>query len=173
MRDMRLELGRAVTFLNGAPDTTGLPCDKLSNGDQGEYMRRYHLEYTRDRPWDFVSVMLAGTYLEHTPSGTVRYEAPHYPEPGEVGPGWITIDHADPRILICAELAVQIALGQEMQAAKLYTTCVCSPEFRPPHPHGHHLVGAKLEVRGRDRKVIYILREHLFDLDAYVAEWPD
>ena len=76
MRDMRLELGRAVTFLNGAPDTTGLPCDKLSNGDQGEYMRRYHLEYTRDRPWDFVSVMLAGTYLEHTPSGTVRYEAP-------------------------------------------------------------------------------------------------
>ncbi len=97
----------------------------------------------------------------------------HYPEPGEVGPGWITIDHADPRILIGAELAVQIALGKEMPAAKLYTTCVCSPEFRPPHPHGHHLVGAKLEVRGRDRKVIYILREHLFDLDAYVAEWPD
>src|SRR5258708_15001299 len=132
MRDMRLELGRAVTFLNGAPDTTGLPCDKLSNGDQGEYMRRYHLEYTRDRPWDFVSVMLAGTYLEHTPSGTVRYEAPHYPEPGEVAPGWITIDHADPPILIGAELAVQIALGQEIPAAKPYTTCVFCPEFVPP-----------------------------------------
>src|SRR5258708_10113277 len=118
MRDMRLELGRAVTFLNGAPDNTGLPCDKLSNGDQGEYMRRYHLEYTRDRPWDFASFMLAGTYLERTPSGTARYEAPHPPAPGEAGPGWLTLAPADPRTLIGAALPGRLPLCHPLPGAQ-------------------------------------------------------
>lgn len=95
MKDLRLELGRALRFVDGAPDVTGLPCDTISAGEAGEYMRRYHLEFTRDRsirfhhilasdpmlnlhdhPWDFVSVMLAGAYTEITPDGPVRYEAP-------------------------------------------------------------------------------------------------
>jgi hypothetical protein len=95
MQSLRLELGRALAFIDGAPDVTGLPCDKIAAEETGEYMRRYHLEFTRDRairfhhilasdpgtdlhdhPWDFVSVMLAGAYTEITPSGTVRYEAP-------------------------------------------------------------------------------------------------
>jgi hypothetical protein len=95
MRDIRLALGRALAFTDGAPDVTGLPCDKIAAGDAAEYMRRYHLEFTRDRairfhhivasdpgtdlhdhPWDFVSVMLDGAYTEITPDGTTRYEAP-------------------------------------------------------------------------------------------------
>jgi len=95
MREVKLDLGRAVRFLDGAPDITGLPCDKISTEEAGEYMRRYHLEFTRDRcirfhhilasdpaldlhdlPWDFTSVMLAGSYTEITQDGPVTYEAP-------------------------------------------------------------------------------------------------
>jgi hypothetical protein len=93
--DLPLQLARAIRFIDGAPDVTGLPCDKIASEEAGEYMRRYHLEFTRDHairfhhiltsdpgtdlhdhPWDFVSVMLAGAYTEHTPDGAVRYEAP-------------------------------------------------------------------------------------------------
>jgi hypothetical protein len=78
MQPLRLQLGDKIT----APET-------------GDYMRRYHLELTRDRairfhhitasdpgtdlhdhPWDFVSVILAGSYTEITPGGATRYEAP-------------------------------------------------------------------------------------------------
>jgi hypothetical protein len=95
MRDIRLALQRAIKFADGVPDVSGLPCDKISRPDVGEYMRRFHLEFTKDRsirfheilasdpgtdlhdhPWDFVSVMLNGTYDEVTPTGTIRYEAP-------------------------------------------------------------------------------------------------
>jgi hypothetical protein len=94
-RGVRLQLGRALAFIDGAPDVTGLPCDKISSAEAGDYMRRYHLELAPDRairfhhilasdpghdlhdhPWDFVSVMLDGAYTEITPSGAVRYEAP-------------------------------------------------------------------------------------------------
>lgn len=93
--DLQLDLARAIRFTDGAPDVSGLPCDKIASEEAGEYMRRYHLEFTRDRairfhhiltsdpgtdmhdhPWDFVSVMLAGAYTEVTPDGAVRYEAP-------------------------------------------------------------------------------------------------
>jgi len=95
MRDVQMELGRAIRFIDGAPDITGLPCDKIESEEAGEYMRRYHLEFSRDRcirfhhiltsdpeidlhdhPWDFASVMLAGSYVEITPDGPVTYEAP-------------------------------------------------------------------------------------------------
>jgi hypothetical protein len=95
MTDLKLQLGRAVRFIDGAPDITGLPCDAISAGEAGEYMRRYHLEYTRNRsvrlhhilasdpgdvmhdhPWDSVSVLLAGAITEITPDGAIRYEAP-------------------------------------------------------------------------------------------------
>lgn len=95
MQPLRLQLGRAIAWVDGAPDIAGLPCDKIASGEAGEYMRRYHLELTRDRairfhhilasdpgtdlhdhPWDFASVMLSGAYTEITPHGAVRYEAP-------------------------------------------------------------------------------------------------
>src|SRR5258708_6676388 len=95
MRYLRLQLGRALAFVDGAPDVTGLPCDKTAAEETGECRRRSRLELTRarairfhhilasdpgtdlhDHPWDFVSVMLAGDYTEITPAGTVRYEAP-------------------------------------------------------------------------------------------------
>lgn len=94
IRDIRLQLGRALRFVDGAPDIDGLPCDALRT-DAGDYMRRYHIEYTaarsirfhhfvgsdpgrdlHDHPWDFASVLLQGTYTEHTPDGPTRYEAP-------------------------------------------------------------------------------------------------
>lgn len=95
MRDLQLELGRAIRFTDGAPDISGLPCDKISAGEAAEYMRRYYLKHTRDQsirfhhiltsdpadvfhdhPFDFTSVMLSGSYIEITPDGATRYEAP-------------------------------------------------------------------------------------------------
>ncbi len=95
VRNIRLELGRAIRFTDGVPDVSGLPCDKIFGDEAGEYMRRYHLKNTSDQamrfhhilasdpgrvmhdhPWDFVSVMLAGSYTEVTPRGEVTYEAP-------------------------------------------------------------------------------------------------
>jgi len=77
------------------PDIDGLPCDRLLDTDGGEYMRRYYLAQSgerqsrfhhivasdpdpdfHDHPWDFVSRLLVGTYIEHTPDGVVVYEAP-------------------------------------------------------------------------------------------------
>ena len=73
------------------PDTARLPCDRLSVDDY-EYMRRYYIPNRRarfhhilasdpgddfhDHPWDFVSRLIAGCYIEHTPTGVVVYKAP-------------------------------------------------------------------------------------------------
>lgn len=95
MKDFRLELGRAVQFMDGAPDVTGLPCDQIFDGEGDAYMQRYHLEFTRDRsvrfhrlmasdpvldlhchPWDYTTFLMDGGYTEITPEGEVHYEAP-------------------------------------------------------------------------------------------------
>jgi len=95
MRRVRMALGRAVRFADGAPDVTGLPCDLIATDDAGEYMRRYHLEFggeravrlhhilasdpgvlLHDHPWDYVTMLLDGSYTEITPGGRVRYDAP-------------------------------------------------------------------------------------------------
>lgn len=92
---LRTQLARAVRFVDGAPDITGLPCDHITAGSSGDYMRRYHLHNSstrairfhhiltsdpgrdlHDHPWDFASVLLQGAYTEHTPQGSVLYEAP-------------------------------------------------------------------------------------------------
>ena len=91
----------------------------------------------------------------------------HYPEmPGETG--WITIDHADPRILITSEMVERIAQGECQPYAKIWTTCACSPGIRC-----NHFQGAKLEVRGRDQKVVYIIGEPDLTSWRWPAEWPD
>lgn len=87
--------GRAIRLLDGVPDVGRLPCDRLLADGGEEYMRRYYAAHTRsgsarfhhiltgdpqrdmhDHPWDFVSKLLSGCYLEHTPDGVIRYEAP-------------------------------------------------------------------------------------------------
>jgi hypothetical protein len=76
-------------------DLRRLPCDRLLASGGTEYMRRYYAAHGRgqqarfhhilasdpgydlhDHPWDFVSKLLSGTYIEHTPDGVIRYEAP-------------------------------------------------------------------------------------------------
>jgi hypothetical protein len=95
MKDFRLDLSRAVRFMDGAPDVTGLPCDEIFDGEGAAYMRRFHLEFTRDRsirfhqilasdpiadphdhPWDYTTFLASGGYTEITPDGETYYEAP-------------------------------------------------------------------------------------------------
>jgi len=92
----------------------------------------------------------------------------HYPETPGDGTGWITIDHADPRITITHELVKRIARGECLPYAKIWTTCCCSPSIRCIH-----FQGAKLEVRDRDRKVVYIIGEPDCTSWCWPAEWPD
>jgi hypothetical protein len=90
-----VQLHQALRFTEGAPDVTGLPCDEITDSEAGAYMRRHHLQFgpdgavrfhhilqsdpgedLHDHPWDFVSLMLAGSYTEHTPAGVTVYTAP-------------------------------------------------------------------------------------------------
>ena len=82
---------RALRLLDGAPDVTGLPCDTVSREEIGEYLRRYYVSTGRsstrfhhilasdpqpdlhDHPWDYVTHLLSGSYLEHTESGDTLY----------------------------------------------------------------------------------------------------
>lgn len=79
-----------------APDTNGLPCDAVISHSGDEYMRRFYLPSSpnkttaryhhilasdpdkdfHDHPWDFVSTLLHGVYIEHTPRGSIVYKAP-------------------------------------------------------------------------------------------------
>ena len=75
------------------PDVTGLQRDEIRNSEGRICMRRYYLKRSRqgdiryheilesdtdrhlhDRPWDFTSVILDGTYLETTPTSETVYE---------------------------------------------------------------------------------------------------
>jgi hypothetical protein len=76
------------------PDVSGLRSDVIYAVDGSPYMRRFYLMHTQelsvryheivqsddarvmhDHPWDFVSVLLAGSYLEVTPAGERCYAA--------------------------------------------------------------------------------------------------
>jgi hypothetical protein len=84
-----------IRFTDGAPDVTGLPFDEIGAAGAGVYMRRHYLERSRshdlrfhhilksdpgrdlhDHPWDFTALLLSGGYIEHTPAGALRYDAP-------------------------------------------------------------------------------------------------
>jgi len=94
MTETRLP-ARALRLVDGAPDVSLLPCDRLLDSGGIEYMRRFHLRQGRgpnrrfhlisagdpgrdfhDHPWDYVTHLLSGTYLERTPDGDALYEAP-------------------------------------------------------------------------------------------------
>ena len=91
---LQAELSRALRYVDGAPDITGLPCDALTE-DGTDYMRRYYLSHSRwesvrlhniirsdpgdilhDHPWDYATALVQGSYTEVTPQGSVRYDAP-------------------------------------------------------------------------------------------------
>ena len=83
-----------LRLTHDGPDVTGLPCD-LIRQDDTDYMRRffrfgrpntngatarYHQilrsdddRHLHDHPWDFISVILDGSYVETTESGEVEH----------------------------------------------------------------------------------------------------
>ena len=85
---------------------------------------------------------------------------------------WITIDAADPRILISHELLEQIGRGECVPNARLDKTCACSPEeVRVMCPHYQ---GARLEINARNTRLVYVIGA----LDPaswpyWPAGWPD
>lgn len=86
---------RVLRLIDGAPDVSLLPCDRLLDSGGAEYMRRFYLRRGRgpgarfhqitasdpgrdmhNHPWDYITRLLSGAYIEHTPDGAVLYEAP-------------------------------------------------------------------------------------------------
>jgi len=86
-----------LRFKDGVPDITGLPSDTITNRAGEPYMHRYFLEgaptvtpsirlhhillsdedlYLHDHPWDFVTLLLAGRYVETTDTGDTEHTAP-------------------------------------------------------------------------------------------------
>lgn len=96
----------AIIPTGGEPDVDWLPNDVIECRDGKPYMRRYYLlgqhnttggstaRYHQilesdeadlhDHPWDFVSVILSGSYVESTPDGEQEY-----------GPGSVLVRNAE------------------------------------------------------------------------------
>lgn len=74
------------------------------------------------------------------------------------------VDHADPRIMISAELIDMWARGElrpEVTLDRLNFT----------RPNGH--VGAVIRIDAANRTLVYRLAEYLPSHFGYIAEWPD
>jgi hypothetical protein len=76
--------------------------------------------------------------------------------------GSIRIDHADPRILISAELVELVMIGHCPHAVLDWTGPV---QLGP--------VGALLKVAAVNQTLIYRLTEYVPAVHGYIAEWPD
>lgn len=86
---------------------------------------------------------------------------------------WVTIDHADPRILISHQLLEQIARGRcdpWDPWAVLDKTCACSPEVRKLCMHYQ---GARLELTASNTRLVYVIGEPRYTSWCWEAEWPD
>jgi hypothetical protein len=93
----------------------------------------------------------------------------HYPEePSKVG--WITIDHADPRILISHHLLERIGRGECEPYARLDGACDthCWPGYQAPCYQG-----ARLEIAASNGRLVYVIGEPDFASWSWTAEWPD
>jgi hypothetical protein len=77
--------------------------------------------------------------------------------------GSLRIDHADPRILISAELLARacVAPGSGISLGREHPGSHCCGE------------GALLKINGVNRQVIYRITEYVPRVHGYVAEWPD
>ena len=82
-----------VRSRDGVPDIHGMPCDVIEQHGHpymerfyllgqkmagGSSMRYHHIvasddEVMHDHPWDFVSIILSGSYLETTSAGEEQY----------------------------------------------------------------------------------------------------
>lgn len=76
--------------------------------------------------------------------------------------GKLHVEHADPRIWLSNELVEELRAGRHSEHV----------QFQERRPDGW-LAGATLTVNGVNRRVVYVLREYLFALDCWLAEWPD
>jgi len=94
---------------------------------------------------------LEGSWPQDAPWGTVVMT--------RLRSGGIRIDHADPRIVISAELLASIKIFSGYATLEL----VPGGTFR----------GAILRVEGVNRKLVYRITEYLPAVHGYVAEWPD
>lgn len=81
----------------------------------------------------------------------------------------IFIDHADPRILISAELLHQIAAEP---TPHVFLDSRHLPERDPGAGCPELFVGTLLKIRAVNRNVIYRITESVFEVDAYIGEWP-
>jgi hypothetical protein len=72
----------------------------------------------------------------------------------------IRIDHADPRILVSAELLDHAADYPDDCVRLDIATC-------------HTYVGAVLRIHAVNRTVIYRITEYVPAIHCYIAEWPD
>ena len=79
--------------------------------------------------------------------------------------GILRIDHADPRILISAELPDLLADCPAPQSDAWLDVTECRP--------GYGYVGAVLHIEGVNRTVIYRIGEYMPHAPAYIGEWPD
>lgn len=82
--------------------------------------------------------------------------------------GSLRIDHADPRILISAELLYGITdvLAPPPGVSLRWPS--------PPPASGRFLyAGAVLTIHGVNRTVIYRIGEYVPHAHAYISEWPD
>jgi hypothetical protein len=85
---------------------------------------------------------------------------------GEDGSIRLRIDHADPRILISAELLDDVA-GKPSDSVALDTTGCCDCMMQDDYTK------AVLKITAVNRTVIYRITEYVPPVHAYIAEWPD
>jgi hypothetical protein len=78
--------------------------------------------------------------------------------------GQIRVDHADPRILISAELLCGV---------EPYVSPHVSPHVSLDTVSDRTLIGALLRIRGVNRTVIYQITEYLPRVNGYIGQWPD
>lgn len=101
----RIRVSQSVAVTDGHPDVSDLPSDLIEQ-DGRPYMERFFLlggsgnapgskaryhhilesdqSAMHDHPWDFVSVILAGSYVESTPAGECEF-----------GPGSVLVRRAE------------------------------------------------------------------------------
>ena len=81
--------------------------------------------------------------------------------------GRVRIDHADPRILISAELLLEAFIEPAPGVSLSANMVRHGPNGTP------FWEGAVLKIEGVNRTVIYRVGEYVPRIRGYVAEWPD
>jgi hypothetical protein len=86
--------------------------------------------------------------------------------------GTIRVDHADPRIMIAAELLDAIALnGAIVDGTEAFALNARLDMTGRMHPATY--VGAVLRIDGVNRTVIYRITDYPSAIGGYIGEWPD